>query len=368
MGDGRWRRIDWIVLGCALAIAGLGLVFLRSANPAFFGKQIQWLAMGLAALAFMFAVPYQRWVEHAWEIYGGALALLVIVLGMPAINHAHSWIKVPGLGFQIQPAEIMKLALILVLARFLMHREDQPKATGLIAPFLLMLIPMGLILKQPDLGTALLLPPTLLCVVYASGARLAHLAAVCASGLFAAVPMWFLMKGYQKRRVLAFLDPESYEAHEAYQLLMSLAAIGSGGWTGQGLGRGTQNSLSLLPEKHNDFIFGVIAEEGGFVTAAALMALFLLMIWAGLHIARNTREPAGRLIAVGVTCMLGIQVIINIGVVTASLPTTGITLPLVSYGGSSMLVTFAMIGLLLNVGASRPIVMRPESFTGALPA
>ncbi len=362
------QRLDWIVLLATLAIAVIGLTYLWSASPASFARQIQWLVLGLAVMTVMLVIPYQRLLAHAYEIYLGGLSLLLLVLALPPTRGAHSWITVPGLPINIQPSEIMKLCLILILARHLMRKETQTTLKGLITPFALTLLPMALILKQPDLGTGILLPPLLFCIVFASGARLWHLLDIGACGLLSAVPMWlYVLKAYQKRRILAFLDPERYEADEAYQLLISLRAIGSGGIFGQGLGNGTQNSLDLLPDKHTDFIFGVIAEEGGLVVGAMLLGLYLLLVCAGLHIARKTREPGGRLIAAGVSSILGIQVLINIGVVTVLLPTTGITLPLASYGGSSLMVTFAMIGLLLNVGASRPIVIERESFTGEVP-
>ncbi len=358
-------RIDWILVFATMGVVAMGLPYLHSANPAYFAKQVLWAGIGAVCMIAMIYVDYRILLKYGYEIYGGALALLVLVLMLPGVRGAHSWIRIPILGFNIQPTELLKLGLVLVLARHLRHRETQATLSGLFIPFMLMLAPMAMILKQPDLGSAILLPPLLFAVVFASGARVAHLAAIAISGAAASVPMWlFVMKTYQKNRILAFLNPEQYEAREAYQLIMSLISIGSGGIFGSGLHNGRLNELDLLPDKHTDFIFGVIAEEGGFAMASMLLALFLVIIMECLRIAYNTREPGGRLIAIGCASLLGTQVIINVGVVTALLPTTGITLPLVSYGGSSMVVTFAMLGLVLNVGSRQPLVIGPESFTG----
>ncbi len=368
MAESRLSRIDWPLLVGVLLLVGAGLPYLHSASPEAFRKQIVWIGLGSVAMALAFRIDYRWLLRYAYEIYALAFALLVAVLAMPPIHGARSWLRAPGIPFSFQPVELFKIALILALARHLMHRETQATWRGLAVPFCLTLIPMALVLRQPDLGSALLIPPVLFAVLFASGARVVHLGAVAMGGALSAVPMWlFVLKAYQRRRILAFLDPERYEAREAFQLIRSLVAIGTGGLWGEGLGRGTLNSLNLLPESHNDFIFGVIAEEGGFLHAGLLVGLYLLVVAEGLRIAYRTREPGGRLIAVGCSTVLGAQAFINMAVVTAMLPTTGIPLPLVSYGGSSILVSFAMVGLLLNVGASRPLVTGPETFTGRVP-
>ncbi|MBN2713768.1 MAG: FtsW/RodA/SpoVE family cell cycle protein, partial [Planctomycetes bacterium] len=247
-------HLDWIVLLATFAIVGLGLVFLRSASQIFFKQQLIWISLGVVAMILSFSVNYEKLVERAYVIYGGVLSLLVVVLMMPPIRNAHSWIRIPGIPFSLQPTELMKFALVLALARHLRHRENQHRLKGLIMPFVLTLVPMALILKQPDLGSAILLPFLLYGVIYASGARVSHLLCIAGCGAASTVPMWmFVMHGYQKRRILAFLDPVKYQAREAYHLLMSLIAIGSGGFFGQGLHNGRMNELDLLPDKHTDF-------------------------------------------------------------------------------------------------------------------
>ncbi len=365
MNDRGWR-VDWVVLGSTLGVVAIGLYFLLSADEEFFYKQLRWLALSLFALIGGFLIDYRWLVRRALSLYLMTFVLLVVVLFCAPINGARSWIKLPG--FNVQPSELMKVAIILLLAKILSSHEKQATVRGLILPFVVTLLPLGFILKQPDLGTGMLFPPLLVIMVFASGARIVHLAFVFGAGLCGLVPMWFfLMKEYQKNRIRAFLDPELYSAREAWQLIQSLIAIGSGGLYGMGWGQGSQTSLDLLSEKHTDFIFGVIAEEGGFFVASSLLALYLLLILGGLHIARHTPDPVAKLIAVGISTIIGVQVLENIGVVTACLPTTGITLPLISYGGSSMIVTFFMIGLLLGVGRSRTLIMGPEKFTGVIP-
>ncbi len=354
-------RVEWLFLLIALAIIGLGLPFLHSsATPGEFQRQLAWLAIGLGAMGFFALVDYHLWIRHAYWIYAASLALLLLVLFMPPINNARSYIRIGSVG--MQPSELFKLALILALARHLGKRENQHMLHGLIIPFLLTLGPLMFILMQPDLGTALTIPPILFATLWASGARFSHLCGAIVLGRSSVWPLWhYGMKGYQKARIFAFFDPEKYESAEAYQLLMSLTAIGSGGASGLGLGNGIITDLNLLPEKHNDFIFGVIAEEGGFTASLGVILLFMFLALVGLQIAWAAADRFGRLVATGVAMIIGWQAILNIYVVTGLFPTTGVTLPLISYGGSSMVVTCAMIGVVLNVSQTRPTLDKVEN-------
>ncbi len=353
-------RVDWGFLLAALAIIGLGLPFLHSsATPSDFNKQLVWLAVGLAALIFFAVTDFHFWIRWAYWLYAGSFLLLIVVLFAPPINNARSYLRIGPIG--MQPAELFKLTLILALAHHLGKRETQRMVHGLIIPFLLTLTPLALILRQPDLGTALTIPPILFAALWASGARFSHLAGAILLGLASVWPLWqYGMRPYQKTRIYAFFNPERYESSEAYQLLMSLTAIGSGGVSGLGLGSGVITDLSLLPEKHNDFIFGVIAEEGGFAAAGSMILLFFLLALIGVHIAWSASDRFGRLVATGAAVSIGWQAALNIYVVTGLFPTTGVTLPLVSYGGSSLVVTCAMIGLVLNVSQSRPTLDKLE--------
>lgn len=358
-----WYKLDFLIVGVIFAIVAIGLYYLKSVNETYFWKQLTWLGVSVIALIFWLIIDYRWLLRRAYWFYGAAFLLLIIVLLQDAVRGAKSWINLSV--FSVQPSEIMKLALIVVLARYLGNRDNQWTIRGLLMPFLLLFLPLILILKQPDLGTGILLPPILFLMLYASGARILHLGTVALAGIISIAPLWiFVLKEYQKNRIRAFIDPELYSAREAWQLIQSLIAIGSGGFYGMGWGEGNQNTLDLLPDKHTDFIFGIIAEEGGFLAAGGLSFLFLLLVLGGLHIARECRDPRAKLIAVGISALIGVQALINIGVVTAVLPTTGITLPLVSYGGTSLLITFSMLGLLLNVGMNNELTLYQNEFTG----
>ena len=354
MGRIDFWKLDWIYLASALAIIGLGLPFLySSASTSDFNRQLVWLAVAVAAMFFFVMVDFRVWIARAYWIYAVSGCLLVVVLFAPAINNANSYLRLGPVG--MQPSELFKLALILALARHLGKRENQHLLQGLIIPFALTLLPLFLILKQPDLGTAMTIPPILFAMLWASGARFFHLGSAVMLGLASLWPLWeYGMRPYQKTRVYAFLQPELYESAEAYQMLMSLTAIGSGGVSGQGLGNGVITDLDLLPEKHNDFIFGVIAEEGGMAAAGSIILLFLLLTLIGLHIANSCKSKSGSLIAVGASVILGWQALLNIYVVTGLFPTTGVTLPFVSYGGSSLVVSCSLVGLVLNVSQAPP--------------
>lgn len=344
-----WLKVEWLFLLPALGIVSLGGVYLASASWTAFLAQIRWFGFGMLVMYASMRIGYWRMIRFSPAFYLTILGLLGLVLALPARRGAHSWIDFPG--FSVQPAELAKIAVVLVLSRVLVH-NDQRLFTlrGLVAPVFMVMLPTALILKQPDLGSAMIFPPVLFLMLFASGARKTHLVGAMVIGALLVVPMWlFVMKDYQKRRIEAFIHPEQYEAREAYQLIMSLIAIGSGGVGGKGWQGGTCNSLGLLPDRHTDFIFGVIAEEGGFMRAGLVLLLFFLLVVAGLRTAMKAEDPEGKLVAIGGTCMIGVQAIINIGVVMALLPTTGITLPLVSYGGSSLLATFFMIGMVLSV-------------------
>lgn len=358
-----WRA-DWLPLLAMAGIVGLGLPYLRSAaGDAEFTRQLQWLGVGALVLAVTAAVDYRLWLRVAWPLYGMAVALLAFVLTQAPTKGARSWIKLGA--FNIQPTEAFKFALILVVARVLSRTDRPHTAGGLLLPFALTLAPMAMILQQPDLGSALTLWAPLFAMVFASGARAKHLAAVMGAGLVSVIPLWqFGMKEYQKDRVRAFWDPVHSGLNEAFQAKMSLLAIGAGGLMGRGLHQGTLNTLNMLPERHNDFIFAVIAEEGGLMRAGALLGLYALFALSGFRIATHTPEPGGRLLAVGVAVMVAGQAFLNVAVVTVLLPTTGITLPWVSYGGSSLVATTAMAGVLFNVSMADPGVVWSESFLG----
>jgi rod shape determining protein RodA len=370
---GVWERVqryDLFLLGCVSLILFIGAVFVGSASSTLtgsggtlgiLGRQLLYIGMGVTVLVALQRVHYRTILENAPLLYLAGLILLSGVFLTRPINGARSWYNLYV--FKLQPSELMKPILILTLSHYLMYRDSYKRLSGLAVPLVLALVPMLLILKQPDLGTFLCFAPMVFILLYAAGAKLWHLLLMMLAGNGAMVLMWFtVMKEYQKRRVFAWLDPEQYRLNEAWQLLRAETAIGSGGLFGKGWGQASQSGLNLLPEKHTDFIFAVIAEEGGFVVAALLLLLIFCVTLAGLNIALRTREPAGRLIATGCVAMFSAQSLINIGVAIGLLPTTGLTLPFVSYGGSSMLSAFICLGLLLNVSAQQDMVLTRDQF------
>ena len=367
----RLRRIDFFLLGCVGLIIAIGMCFIASAvrglpegaggTAGFLARQSIFVAMGLTIFYALQRVSYLTILKHAPLLYLMGLILLCGVFLTRPINGARSWYNLYF--FKFQPSEVMKPVIILTLAHYLMYRDSYKQLKGLAIPLVLGLVPMILILKQPDLGTFLAFAPVIFVMLFAAGARLWHLGLMILVGGGSMVAMWFtVIHDYQKMRVYAWLNPEEYRLGAAWQLLRSEAAIGSGGFWGKGWGESSQNGLNLLPEKHTDFIFAVVSEEGGFFLAALLLLLVFLAALSGLGIAARTREPAGRLIAVGCVTILCSQVIINTGVALGLLPTTGLTFPFVSYGGSSVICAFICLGLLINIGSQQEVVLAREDF------
>ncbi|HYG77917.1 MAG TPA: rod shape-determining protein RodA [Planctomycetota bacterium] len=364
------QRVDMFLLGSIGLVILIGLCFVASAtwsssenggSSGFLARQAIFLCMGMTVFLALQRINYLTILRQAPLLYLIGLLLLCGVFATRPINGARSWYNLYV--FKLQPSELMKPILILTLAHYLMYRDSYKRLKGLIVPLILAMVPMLLILKQPDLGTFLCISPILFVMLFVAGARIWHLLLMMLAGSSGMVLMWFtVMKDYQKRRVLAWLYPEEYRLGEAWQLLRSEAAIGSGGFWGKGWGQSSQNGLNLLPEKHTDFIFAVVSEEGGFVVAAILLLLIFLAAMSGLGIAARTREPAGRLIAVGCVTILCSQVLINTGVALGLLPTTGLTFPFVSYGGSSVISAFICLGLLTNIGSQQEVVLAREDF------
>ena len=359
-----YRKIDWLVPAALVGILSMGVAFIASADPTGGAKAIRqmiWIGLSSLLLLATLKVGYVRLLRWSSSLYVLFLVLLVGVLFTRPIHGATSWYDLRL--FRFQPSEFAKIVVILATARYLMYRDNYRRLLGLIVPVGITLLPAVLILKQPDLGTVSTFFPVLFAMLFAVGARARHLALGVGCGGVGMVGLWFfVMSHVQKMRVYSWLDPMAYQAREAYQLIQSLIAIGSGGWFGKGYAAGPQNRLGRLPEKETDFIVAVIGEEWGLLGVLLLLALFGLLIFSGLGIAARTRDPAGRLLAVGVCALFAGQVFINVSVATGLLPTTGVTCPLVSYGGSSLMSSFIGIGLLLSVGASRPLTLRQAGF------
>jgi len=378
------REFDWVMFLSACLLVLVGMAFIWSAsfpqtdepektlrNFLELPRVRNQLRSFIVALILFFIVirtNYRTISGYAYTIYAIALVGLVasLVIGV-AVKGASRWLEFGGQRFQ--PSEIAKVAFVLALSKYLAETKNYKKLLGLVIPILLTIVPTGLIFIQPDIGTALLFAPVMLIMLFTAGARLRHLIPIAllgASSLPAACILsklgFHILKPYQIARILSFLNP-NLDAHgSGYQLVQSLIAIGSGGLTGKGLGNGTQNRFQFLPERHTDFIFSVIGEEWGFIGAVFVLVLYTLIVLGGFNIAGRTRDICGRLIAVGGTSFIAIQAFINMGMTIRLCPITGLTLPFVSYGGSSMVGSFLMLGLVISVGMRRPIVFSSENF------
>ena len=341
-----------------LVFVGLVMVFSASAvmarerfgSPyAFLSKQLIWAVAGLVAMVIAMGVDYRRYKHPAlvFSLMGFTTLLLISVFFLDRSHNTHRWIHAGG--FSFQPSELAKPVLILFLAYFLESRTktiDDVRNT-LLPAAVPVLVFLGLIVFQPDLGTAIACAGIAACILYVAGMRTRYFAYSFAASL---VPLYFLIfhVSFRRARILAFLNPYADSQKTGFHIIQSLIAVGTGGVTGTGLMEGKQK-LFYLPEPHTDFIFAVTAEELGLVGAMFVVALFAIFLWRGMRASWRTEDVFGRYLAVGITCMVVLQAFINISVVLGLLPTKGIPLPLVSYGGSSLFVTLACVGVLLNI-------------------
>lgn len=353
---------DFLLILTTLTLLAVGLIMVYSASAAwasfkhdgdsfyFLKRQLLFAGLGVIVMFIMMNIEY--WVLRKWAKVGLLICfiLLAIVL-IPGIGETHggasSWL---GIGaFSIQPSEFMKIAMILFLAKYL--SENQKKITsfikGMLPSLLFVIIAFGMIMLQPDLGTGVVLVATCVVMIYVAGARISHFAALGFVGI-AGLAGLILSAPYRLARITSFLDPWSDPQRTGFQIIQSLFAIGPGGLLGFGLGHSRQK-FQYLPEPQTDFIFAILSEELGFIGAIAVLALFCLLLWRGIRIALSAPDLFGSLLAVGVIGMVAIQVMINIAVVTGLMPVTGITLPFLSYGGSSLTLTLVSIGILLNI-------------------
>ncbi len=317
-------------------------------------KQILWMAAAALAVFLIVRIDYFKLRDFAWPSYFLSLLFLIAVLFAPARLGAHRWVQIGG--FNFQPSEFAKLSVILVLSHFFAnHRPEYISKRRLAIPFIVLLVPFLLILKEPDLGTGLLLIPIFLAMLYLWGFRLKWILIFVALGALASPLGVLFLKEYQRARLLVFLNPNLDPLGAGYTIIQSKIAIGSGGLFGKGFMGGTQNTLNFLPERHTDFIFGVIAEEGGLLVCMAVIFMFWLIVNKGFVISNETPERFGSQMACGISMMLGLQVITNLGMTMGLLPVVGIPLPLISYGGSSILITMLSIGILINIKMHRPL-------------
>jgi len=360
----RWRNFDFFLLGTALILAAFGVAMIYSATLgtdqggwSWSGlplRQAVYVGVGLVVLVVLATMDYRYLVYIRWPLYALNIALLVLVLFVGRETYgAVRWID---LGFfDLQPSEVAKPLLILTLGCYLAQRGEKASTAGTLLFSLLHLLPIvGLVFIQPDLSTAIVLAAIWLGMVWVGGVRPVYLLGLGLVGAPAGFLAWrYLLADYQKTRLLLFLDPYQDLWGGGYNILQAWTAIGSGGWLGKGFGQGTQSQLHFLPVRHSDFIFAVICEELGFLGAIALIVMLALLLWQILQVAARSEEPLGRLIAVGVGAWLAFQSMVNIGMNVGVMPVTGLPLPFVSYGGSSLLSIMIALGLVQSVSVHR---------------
>lgn len=411
-----FRMTSWPILLAMLSLIAVGVTAIGVSERAdsvpvgFMNRQIAYGCAALVVFVVVTLIPYTRFGRAAYVLFGLTVALLVLVLFLPPIRGSHRWIDLKI--FMAQPSELAKLTFVILLAWYLRTGDNYRHWWGLIVPFVLTFIPMALILKEPDLGTSLLLPPTLYTMLFMAGAKWRHLLGIVGVGtllvflplprpvpappanmgfeqkreyqaeletrhalaywgyhhegreyLVSAAPL-ALMKRHQIERIDGWLrqgDPDVLQS-KAYQLHQSKMILGAGGWSGRGEWNDTDTYFQMLPDDHTDFIFSVIGGQWGFRGCLALLVLYAVIFVFGIEIAAGTNDAFGRLLAIGVLALLFTQLVINIGMTMGLMPITGMTLPLVSYGGSSLLVNCAAIGLLVNVGQRRPMSLGRRPF------
>lgn len=353
---------DWGLLTVVLILGGMGMIALYSAvsagsgseHAAFITKQLVWFGIGLVAMIVSFTFSYKTLEKYADFIYIGGVCLLVAVLLFGKfVGGSQRWLALGPI--TIQPSEIAKLTVVIILAR---HYSKFASERGLswrelITPCWITVIPFLLIVKQPDLGTAMMiLLVAASLTMFVKIERRTFIAIITAC--IVSIPiMWSFLKGYQKQRILTFLSPDRDPLGAGYHIIQSKIAIGSGMISGRGYLKGPQNALSFLPEQHTDFIFSVMAEEWGFIGSGVLILMFLFLIVWGLNVANGCRDNFGTILAVGITVMIAWQVVINVGMVMGLLPVVGVPLPFISYGGSSVVTMMICVGILLNISMRR---------------
>lgn len=407
---GRLLPVRICLIVCMVSLIGIGIATIYvighpdEPSPAsdaaelagYWKKQLVFAVVGAGGFVAANLVNYRRLGAASHWIYLMTVVLLaVILLGkyvslsfVPQRGGAYRWIvftigshSLPA----IQPSEFCKLAYILALAWYLRFRSNYSRFRALVGPFAVTLVPMVLILLEPDLGTVMLMMPVLFTMLFVAGARIKHLAMIVLLAVAVSPALWFMLKPYQRERISSVLlqsrwvrekaeknpalgrllvggkfTERSWRNEWGYHLIRSKFAVASGGWSGAGYGRGPFVKYDFLPERHNDFIFSVIAHQLGFIGCVGFLLLYVLLVTCGLEIAVHNTDPFGRLMAMGIVSMFVVEVAINVGMTLGLMPITGLTLPFVSYGGSSLLVNMTAVGLLNNVGRCRPFSVAPR--------
>ena len=364
-----WRRVPWLFCAAAAGLLAVGYSALQRGDELTgegqtAARQLFWVGLSLPVCAMVLMVSYRRLERLAVPAYAVTLVLLVAVFAMPIRHGSRRWIPL-GV-FDLQPSELAKLATVLTLAWLLRSRGGFRTLPGLIAPTLVAFVPMGLILKEPDLGTALVFLPVWFAMLFAAGARPRHLAAAVLAGVIALPVLWSGMSAEQRSRVVAVFtqrDGGPTPRGDGYHLFQSKRMLAAGGlWGSEFAGMSSDDpAVYHLPAGRTDFIFCLVGERWGLAGCLATLGLYALLIARGLRVALRCREPFGRLVVTGFVTLVATQVAINTGMTVGLMPITGLTLPLLSYGGSSLLTTLVSLALVVNVA------LRPGNELGPMP-
>jgi rod shape determining protein RodA len=357
-----FRDFDWVLLAFVLVICALGImeIYSTTINTKFVGvhiKQVYWVLAGIALMFLISLVNYQTLLEHIpWMYVVSVLSLTSVLIFGKKYLGARRWIQLPG-GQHFQPSEWVKLILILAIAKYFSEprgHEQEGQLSDIVKAGMLVGVPMLLVLRQPDLGTALTYIPIGVMGLFLGGLKLRHAIAMLLLCTILAVPAWkWILKPYQKDRLTSFIEPEADPQKKGYQVIQSLIAVGSGGITGKGTAKGSQTQGMFLPVPHTDFIFAAWSEEHGFVGALGLLLLYFMVLMRLIQNAQTAPDRSGTFVVMGVVAVLTFHVLINVGMVVGFMPVTGIPLPLMSYGGSSVLFTFLALGIVMNVRMRR---------------
>lgn len=353
-----WQSVDWVLVTLAFAIIALALVNLNSAGAGDWtgrvAAQTRWVVLGTVVMFVVSALDPKTIYQLAYVAYsfGIGLLMLVPVIGIK-VNNARRWLG--GGSYRLQPSEVMKVIIIIALARYLhdIYTREHRSRRQLVLPFAMVLLPFALIAMQPDLGTAVMLLLIGFSVLSVTGLRVRSIVGLLGASAISFVVGWRYMADYQRKRIDVWLNPELYADSDGYQTIQAILSVGNGGFFGRGLNQGSQNGLGFLPEPYTDFPFAVYAEEWGYIGTTMLLTLYMCMTLWAINIASQARDRFGALVCAGVAALFFWHVVINIGMVLQLVPVSGITLPFFSAGGSNVLTMMIGLGLVMSVSRSR---------------
>ena len=361
----KMKSIDYILFYTILVLLAIGIIMVYSASSyysmnetgsstSYLKKQLLATVLELIAMAVTMSIDYHKLKKIVWIAYIVTAPLLLLVKAFPAVKGAQRWIMLGPLSFQ--PSELAKYVLVILLAVILAGKGEQIKEfkKGVLVPLGFAFFYALLVIIQKNLSITVVIVAVAFVMLFCAGAKIKHLFGYVFPVLLAGVAALAVLEPYRMKRLMNFTDPFQSAADEGYQLVQSFYALGAGGFSGLGLGQSRQKTM-YMPEPHNDFIFSIIGEELGFIGCFVIILLFLLLIWRGIKTAFDAKDMLGKLMATGITSVIAFQAIINIAVVTGSMPVTGVPLPFISYGGTSLLITLSAMGILLNISRQKNV-------------